>query len=92
MSVFFYPIEKAQPVQFFNHFYAGVITVDACIFSGGSGQVPVQSDDVEDFQAVALANLKVDGVVGGGYLQGAGAEFAINGFITDHRNRLVHDR
>src|SRR5258705_1020707 len=55
---------------------------------------PVEADDGLDRQVVAAPDLEVDPVVAWSYLDDAGPELGIDGFVGDylHRDRSVHRR
>ena len=59
---------------------------------GGGGHIAVKADDIDDFQAVPLANLKVGNIVARGDFQGPGAELRFNGRIADDGNGPLHNR
>ena len=91
MAVVLHLFQQAEAIQFFGDGAAGVEALHAPVFAGQVGHVAVEADNVDDFQAVPLANLKVGNVVAGGYFQGAGAELRLDGFVADDGDGPVHD-
>ena len=91
VAIVLHLFQQAQAVQFLGHGPAGIEPLPALVLAGRAGHVAVEADDVDDFQAVALANLKVGNVVAGGNLQGAGAEVHFDGLVAHDGDGPVHD-
>ena len=91
VAVVLHFFQQAQALQFLGHGLAGVEALSALVLAGLVGHVAVKADDVDDFQAVPFANLKVGDVVARGNLQGAGAELHLDGLVAHDGYGPVHD-
>ena len=66
------------------------VTVQALVLAAQLVDLAVVVQNPDDFQIVAQAHLKVVGVVGGGHLHAAGAEFHLGVVIGNHGDLFIH--
>ena len=82
-------LDQPFRIEVRDHALASLGDVEARVSAGGVAQRAIEVDDVDDRQAVALADVEVDRVVAGRHLQRARAGIDGDRRVGDHRHRLV---
>ena len=77
-------------LQVGNNGLPGVVAVHAFILTAQLVDLAVVVQDPDDIQVVPQAHLEVVGVMGGGHLDAAGAEFHLRVVVGHHGNLFVH--
>jgi hypothetical protein len=87
-----HPFQQAELGQRLLDLAAGGVAVQSLEAAALLVDDRLLGEDVDRRQPVALGDLVVVGVVGGGHLDGAGAELAVDGLVGDDRDRAVDQR